>query len=138
MLDLKAEKSKPTLSALQTIDRLKTGALIKAACTLGCLASEKYDGQKIAAASVYAENIGLAFQIVDDILDVTSDTATLGKPVGSDDRNEKITYVKLMGIEKSQETVDELTKEAVNALGVFDGDTSFLEKLAYKLALRKK
>lgn len=78
----------------------------------------KYDGQKIAAASVYAENIGLAFQIVDDILDVTSDTATLGKPVGSDDKNEKITYVKLMGIEKSQETVDELTKEAVNALGV--------------------
>ena len=124
VLDLKAEKSKPTL--------------IKAACTLGCLASEKYDGQKIAAASVYAENIGLAFQIVDDILDVTSDTATLGKPVGSDDKNEKITYVKLMGIEKSQETVDELTKEAVNALGVFDGDTSFLEKLAYKLALRKK
>ena len=60
------------------------------------------------------------------------------KPVGSDDKNEKITYVKLMGIEKSQETVDELTKEAVNALGVFDGDTSFLEKLAYKLALRKK
>ena len=119
VLDLKAEKSKPTLSALQTIDRLKTGALI-------------------AAASVYAENIGLAFQIVDDILDVTSDTATLGKPVGSDDKNEKITYVKLMGIEKSQETVDELTKEAVNALGVFDGDTSFLEKLAYKLALRKK
>lgn len=138
VLDLKAEKSKPTLSALQTIDRLKTGALIKAACTLGCLASEKYDGQKIAAASVYAENIGLAFQIVDDILDVTSDTATLGKPVGSDDKNEKITYVKLMGIGKSQETVDELTKEAVNALGVFDGDTSFLEKLAYKLALRKK
>ena len=138
VLDLKAEKSKPTLSALQTIDRLKTGALIKAACTLGCLASEKYDGQKIAAASVYAENIGLAFQIVDDILDVTSDTATLGKPVGSDDKNEKITYVKLMGVEKSQETVDELTKEAVNALGVFDGDTSFLEKLAYKLALRKK
>ena len=138
VLDLKAEKSKPTLSALQTIDRLKTGALIKAACTLGCLASEKYDGQKIAAASVYAENIGLAFQIVDDILDVTSDTATLGKPVGSDDKNEKITYVKLMGIEKSQETVDELTKEAVKALGVFDGDTSFLEKLAYKLALRKK
>ena len=138
VLDLKAEKSKPTLSALQTIDRLKTGALIKAACTLGCLASEKYDGQKIAAASVYAENIGLAFQIVDDILDVTSDTATLGEPVGSDDKNEKITYVKLMGIEKSQETVDELTKEAVNALGVFDGDTSFLEKLAYKLALRKK
>ena len=86
----------------------------------------------------YAEAIGLAFQIVDDILDVTSDTATLGKPVGSDDKNEKITYVKLMGIEKSQETVDELTKEAVNALGVFDGDTSFLEKLAYKLALRKK
>ena len=59
-------------------------------------------------------------------------------PVGSADKNEKITYVKLMGIEKSQETVDELTKEAVNALGVFDGDTSFLEKLAYKLALRKK
>lgn len=138
VIDLLSEETAPTLEKLKTIDRLKTGALIKAACVLGCYASGNYDKEKLNAAASYAEEIGLAFQIVDDILDVTSDTETLGKPVGSDDKNDKITYVKLMGIEKSKETVNELTESAVSALGVFDTDTSFLEDFANKLASRKK
>ena len=136
VLDLKAEKSKPTLSALQTIDRLKTGALIKAACTLGCLASKKYDEQKIAAASVYAENIGLAFQIVDDILDVTSDTATLGKPVGSDARNDKATYVTIFSLDEARRMAREAVGKAVQALEPLGPQAWFLKELVEHLLVR--
>lgn len=138
IIDLMSEKTQPTIDKLKTIDSLKTGALIKAACVLGCYASDNYDKQKIDAALTYAGGIGLAFQIVDDILDVTSDTVTLGKPVGSDEKNEKITYVKLLGIEKSSETVKLLTEEAVSSLSAFSEDTSFLSDFAHKLAVRKK
>lgn len=138
VIDLLSEKTQPTLDKLKTIDSLKTGALIKAACVLGCYASDNYNKEKIDAALTYADDIGLAFQIVDDILDVTSDTAILGKPVGSDEKNEKITYVKLLGIEKSKESVKMLTKDAVSSLSVFSEDTSFLSDFAYKLAVRKK
>ena len=90
------------------------------------------------AAGTYARKLGLAFQIIDDILDVTSSDEELGKPVGSDAENSKSTYVSLLGIEKCRELVDELTKKAVNALQGFDGDTTELEDFAYKLAKRNK
>lgn len=138
VIDLLSEKTKPTLEKLKTIDNLKTGALIKAACALGCYASDNYDSNKLNAALTYASDIGLAFQIVDDILDVTSDTATLGKPVGSDEKNEKITYVKLLGIEKSKEAVKLLTNEAISTLNAFSENTAFLSDFAEKLAVRKK
>lgn len=138
VLDLQSESTEPTLKKLQTIDALKTGALIKASVLLGCYAANVTDDERIEAAVKYAENIGLAFQIVDDILDVTSDSATLGKPVGSDEKNEKITYVSLMGIEKSKQTVKELTDGATDALKVFGNDTDFLKNLALSLADRKK
>lgn len=138
VLDLQSESTEPTLKKLQTIDALKTGALIKASVLLGCYAANVTDDERINAAVKYAENIGLAFQIVDDILDVTSDSVTLGKPVGSDEKNEKITYVSLMGIEKSKQTVKELTDGATDALKVFGNDTDFLKNLALSLADRKK
>ncbi len=138
VLDLQSESTEPTLEKLQTIDTLKTGALIKASVLLGCYAANVTDDERIEAAVKYAENIGLAFQIVDDILDVTSDSATLGKPVGSDEKNEKITYVSLMGIKKSKQTVKELTDGATDALKVFGNDTDFLKNLALSLADRKK
>ncbi len=138
VLDLQSESTEPTLEKLQTIDALKTGALIKASVLLGCYAANVTDDERIEAAVKYAENIGLAFQIVDDILDVTSDSATLGKPVGSDEKNEKITYVSLMGIKKSKQTVKELTDGATDALKVFGNDTDFLKNLALSLADRKK
>ena len=87
---------------------------------------------------VYSRKIGIAFQIQDDILDVTSSDEELGKPVGSDAENSKSTYVSLLGIEKCRELVDELTEKAVNALHGFDGDTKELEEFAYRLAKRNK
>ena len=82
--------------------------------------------------------IGIAFQIVDDILDLTSTTEELGKAVGSDEHNDKSTYVSLLGIEKCRELADRYTEEAVAALSVFDEDTDSLRDFAYLLRDRKK
>jgi geranylgeranyl diphosphate synthase type II len=138
VLDLQSEGSSPSLEKLCSIDRLKTGALIKAACLLGCYAANKTDESTLKSAEIYAECIGHAFQIVDDILDVTSDSETLGKPVGSDIKNDKITYVSFMGIDNAQKEVDRLTNEAINALSVFGEDTQFLKDFALKLSKRNK
>ena len=138
VLDLQSEGTEASLEKLSGIDELKTGALIKAACLLGCYAAGKTDADTLAKAETYAECVGHAFQIVDDILDVTSDSETLGKPVGSDVKNDKITYVSLMGVENAQAEVDRLTEKAVGALVGFDENTDFLKELAYNLAHRKK
>jgi len=138
VLDLQSEGTEASLEKLSGIDELKTGALIKAACLLGCYAAGKTDADTLAKAETYAECVGHAFQIVDDILDVTSDSETLGKPVGSDVKNDKITYVSLMGVENAQAEVDRLTEKAVGELVGFDENTDFLKELAYNLAHRKK
>ena len=90
------------------------------------------------AARKYADSIGLAFQIVDDLLDITSTSEELGKPVGSDEENEKSTYPALLGMEKSVQLVDELTVEAVDALKIFGDDSSFLADYAVRLSRRNK
>lgn len=138
VLDLQSESTTPTLEKLQTIDKLKTGALIKAAVLLGCYSANVTDENKINAAIKYAECIGMAFQIVDDILDVTSNSETLGKPVGSDEKNDKITYVSFMGIENSEKVVSDLTNQAISSLDAFDYDTEFVKELALMLAKRNK
>lgn len=136
VLDLQNEGKKVGVSDLQKTDELKTGELIRAACVLGCVCAGA-DDKKIAAAEKYAHDIGIAFQIVDDILDVTSDEETLGKPIGSDEENQKSTYVSLLGIEKSRKTAEELTLNAQKALDAFDGDVSSLKDFAEKLKNRK-
>lgn len=136
VLDLQNEGKKVGVSDLQKTDELKTGELIRAACVLGCVCAGA-DDKKIAAAEKYAHDIGIAFQIVDDILDVTSDEETLGKPIGSDEENQKSTYVSLLGIEKSRKTAEELTFNAQKALDAFDGDVSSLKDFAEKLKNRK-
>ena len=136
VLDLQNEGKKVGVSDLQKPDELKTGELIRAACVLGCVCAGA-DDKKIAAAEKYAHDIGIAFQIVDDILDVTSDEETLGKPIGSDEENQKSTYVSLLGIEKSRKTAEELTLNAQKALDAFDGDVSSLKDFAEKLKNRK-
>ena len=138
VIDLQSEGTSPTIDKLHSIDRLKTGALIKASVLLGCYAANITDDKVISGAVEYAECIGLAFQIVDDILDITSDSETLGKPVGSDVKNDKITYVSLMGIDKAKQEVDALTLRAVNAISDFPENTDFLKDLALKLANRNK
>ena len=137
VLDLQFEKKKPTIDEILKMYSLKTCGLIKAACVLGCLSSNEYDENKIKAAIDYAENLGIAFQIQDDILDIEGDFVSLGKPVGSDEKNDKSTAVKYFGLDKSKELVKEYTDKAVSALNVFDNNTEMLKHIAYMLVDRK-
>ena len=116
--------------SLKLMDSLKTGALIEAACTLGCIAAETNE-TKINTAAEFAKKIGLAFQIKDDILDVTSSLEKLGKMTGSDVENGKSTYVTLLGIEECEKLVDKLTKEALEALDVFEDNVALKEYAEY-------
>ena len=135
VIDLQNEGKKVSVEDIEKMDALKTGELIRVACVLGCMAAGRDD--KVPFATEYARCVGLAFQIVDDILDVTSDTETLGKPVGSDDENEKCTYVSLLGLDRSREIVSELTLKAKQALDGFDGDTEPLKAFADSMEKRK-
>lgn len=137
VLDLQFEKTKPTIDEILKMYSLKTCGLLKAACVLGCLSSNEYDENKIKAAINYAENLGIAFQIQDDILDIEGDSVSLGKPVGSDEKNDKSTAVKYFGLEISKELVKEYTDKAVSELNVFNNDTEILKKIAYMLVDRK-
>lgn len=135
VIDLQNEGKKVSVEEIEKMDALKTGELIRVACVIGCIAAGRED--KIPYAEEFARCEGLAFQIVDDILDVTSDTQTLGKPVGSDSENDKCTYVSLLGLEKSKEIVSELTVKAKAALGGFEGETDTLVKFADSMETRK-
>ena len=134
VLDLKYEAADPSLQQLLTVHKLKTGALISAACILGCLAAGATQEQ-IAAASNFAYNLGIAFQIKDDILDITGTSEMLGKPVGSDSDQGKVTYATKVGLEKAQQDVELLTDKALESLRAFD-DTDFLQALAQSLISR--
>lgn len=135
VLDLLYEsREEPTVSDLLTVHKLKTGALISAACLLGCIAAGA-DDEKLLAASRFAYNLGIAFQIKDDLLDVQGTEEELGKPVGSDAENDKTTYVTMVGEKKAQQDVEVLTKRAVEYLKAFD-NTEFTETLAHYLISR--
>lgn len=111
MLDIKGENQVLTQDELEAIHRDKTGALIEASVMMGAICA----GAQTAAVSdlkLYARTIGLAFQVQDDVLDVTADTTTLGKPAGSDEKLEKSTYVKLLGVDGAQDYANELFEEA--------------------------
>lgn len=135
--DLENENKTVSVDDLRSVDVLKTGELIRCACQLGCVAAGA-DDKKLEAARIYAENLGIAFQIVDDILDVTSDEATLGKPIGSDAENCKNTYVSLLGLEEAQIIAAELTDKAIDALKIFGDEAEFLISLSEKLLSRNK
>jgi len=135
-MDLSNEKRQIDAALLRQTDALKTGALIAAACELGCIAAGA-DASQRGAALEYARGIGLAFQIKDDILDVTGGEA-LGKPLGGDEKNEKSTYVSLLGMEESLAQVKRLSARAKDALRGFEGKQTFLLDLADQLADREK
>ena len=113
---------------------MKTSALLKAACLMGCICA-KADEEKMTAAIKYAENLGLAFQIIDDILDITGNEQQLGKPIGSDAANGKITYASLNGLEKSNSYAAKLTENALDSLSAFE-NTEFLKELTLYLLKR--
>ncbi|NMP37023.1 MAG: polyprenyl synthetase family protein [Clostridiales bacterium] len=136
-IDLYNEGKNAGIDSLRRMDEMKTGALITAACELGCIAAGA-DDEQISAAREYASCIGLAFQIKDDILDITGDTAVLGKKTGSDGSNDKSTYVSLLGLAECERAVDSLTQGAVSALGVFAERSENLRELALYLAKREK
>ena len=117
-LDLRYENIDPSLTDILTIHKLKTGALISAACILGCIAAGANEKQ-IDAASRYAYYLGIAFQIKDDLLDIEGDEEELGKPVGSDAKNDKTTYVTLVGEKKAEKDVRKLTQSALKQLEIF-------------------
>ena len=134
---LSAQGKEVDLSLLQQMDQGKTVALISAACQMGCIAAGAGDGQ-LEAARRYAEGLGMAFQIRDDILDVEGDAKTLGKNVGMDSARDKRNYVSLLGVEEAQRLVESYTDQAISALEAFAGDTAFLRELAVSLATREK
>lgn len=136
VLDLKFDESEPSISDLLTVHKLKTGALISAACLLGCIASNASDEQ-LAAASRFAYYLGVAFQIKDDILDVIGDEDVVGKPIGSDKDNNKTTYVDIVGVKRAQEDVEKLTEKAIAELSVFENN-DFMIALAKYLCNRDK
>ena len=131
-----------TVTELTAINDTKTGALLRAACTMGVTAAGE-DGpeeeQRLAAARDYATDLGLAFQIRDDILDVISTAEELGKPVGSDAANRKSTFASLLGVEECEKLVTEYTRKAKLALdrASWQGDTQFLKDLADAMVARE-
>ena len=135
-LDMAGEGHALALADVEELQRLKTGALIAAAAEMGCILAGG-GAEARAAVRRYAEKLGLAFQIRDDMLDVEGDEATLGKPIGSDAENEKTTFVTLKGLEWCQDAVERLTREAQEALDVFQ-EAGFLCWLAGELVARKK
>ncbi|MDO4608469.1 MAG: polyprenyl synthetase family protein [Clostridia bacterium] len=115
--------------------RLKTGALLKTACAIGAILAGA-DDEQIAAAESFGEKVGVAFQIIDDILDFQGDSKTLGKPVGSDEKNNKDTIAVRLGLEYCRELAKKYTDEAYEILSNFDGDTTVLKELATYLLER--
>lgn len=138
--DIEAEdmdQSKVTNELLLFIHENKTAALIQSSMMIGAIlagASEEAvrDVEKI------AYNVGIAFQIQDDILDITSSLEVLGKMTGSDEKNNKVTYVTLNGMEKSKEDVEKLSKEAISLLDSFENKNEFLNQLIEELITREK
>ncbi len=124
-------------AALETMHRHKTGALIEASVRLGALASGRSDASSLAALQRYARAIGLAFQVQDDILDVESDTATLGKTQGKDQANDKPTYPALLGLDAAKAYALELRDQALAALADFDERADALRQLARYIVERR-
>ena len=136
-LDIAGEGKSLGAEEISKIHSLKTASLLVACAKMGVAAAGGSEAQ-LCAAEEYAENLGIAFQIRDDVLDVISTTEELGKPVGSDNENEKSTFVTLFGIEKCQKLVEEKTQAAIAAAENAFEDIAFLKGLAEYLAGRVK
>ncbi|KHM52141.1 geranyl transferase [Anaerovibrio lipolyticus] len=138
-IDLEAEGKQKSLSLeeLKKMHAGKTGALFRAAIRSGAIVAGASD-EELAALTTYADCFGLAFQITDDILDVIGDEAVIGKPVGSDERNDKSTYVSLTSLDEAKKLAADTVAEAVDALEMFGDKATFLRELVEYLLKRNK
>ncbi len=135
-IDLESEDHAIDMDTLRRMHLGKTGALFRAAIRSGAILAGASEAQ-LSALTRYADAFGLAFQITDDILDVTGDEAAIGKPVGSDAKNHKSTYVTLTSLERAQELAASAVQEAMDALRGFGAEAEFLRELVSYLLKRK-
>jgi farnesyl diphosphate synthase len=126
-----------SLAELEQMHRMKTGALLRASVLLGALSGKSLTDSEEAALNAYAEAIGLAFQVVDDVLDATADSATLGKTAGKDAADNKPTYVSILGLEKSRSLAEKLRDDAHKALMPFGDKARRLREIADLIVQRK-
>ena len=136
-IDLQSVGQRIGQAELETMHRLKTGALIRAAVALGALSCPDLDDAALARLDDYAAKLGLAFQVIDDVLDCEADTATLGKTAGKDSDNDKPTYVKLMGLRAARTYAETLIAEAVALIEPFGDKALRLRQLAEFVTARK-
>lgn len=137
-IDLDSVGKQLALEQLENMHALKTGALLEAAVFLGALCGKMPNTEESKALKAYAKAIGLAFQIVDDILDVTANSHILGKTAGKDAVDQKPTYVSLLGLEKSKEMAEKLRQDAHLALGIFNEQANYLRQIADLIVQRDK
>lgn len=135
-IDLSLVGTTPDADTLTDMYNKKTGCLLKAAAVIGAIIGGA-DDEEIKKAEKYAENVGLAFQIIDDILDTVGDQNLLGKPVGSDQKNNKTTLVSLLGIDECKSKAETLTNEALEILESFNGNSHNLKAITEYLLTRK-
>mgnify|MGYP002517246575 FL=1 len=135
VMDLDFEKNGANGEELTAMYIKKTSCLLEAAAMCGAVLAGA-DEETVKKTEEYAENLGLAFQITDDILDCTADEKTLGKPIGSDEKNGKTTFVTLLGLDGAKQRAALLTKKAEDILNGFSGDTSYLKELTEYLLNR--
>lgn len=137
-IDLASVNQQPQLAELQHMHNLKTGALIRASVRMGAIATDSVSDEQLSSLTTYADAIGLAFQVQDDILDVTADTETLGKQQGADIALNKPTYVSLLGLNGAREKAQQLHQSALNSLSDFDDRADVLRQLSAYIVERQK
>lgn len=137
VIDVKETGHAVSKDVLDTIYELKTGALIEASMMIGAILGGASQ-EEVKTAERIASLVGLAFQVQDDILDVTSTREELGKPIHSDEKNEKTTYVTLLGIDDAKKVVEEKSEEAISLLRTLPNENPYLEELLMELIHRKK
>jgi len=135
VLDLWFEECTPNAEQITRMYMMKTGALLSASAEIGVVLGGGSE-EDLQNATNYALNLGLAFQIIDDILDITGDEKLLGKPIGSDADNNKTTLVSILGLENAKALAQELTQKALECLSKFEGNTEFLIELTSSLLNR--
>jgi farnesyl diphosphate synthase len=136
MIDLKAESADLDIGAITRLQRLKTGRLIDFGCQAGAILGRAPTSAREALRG-YTHDMGLAFQIADDLLDITGDAATVGKAVGKDATKGKATFVSVLGVERARDQANHLADQAINHLKLFDSKANHLRALARFVVERK-